>query len=202
MDMLRESTAAHHKRAEGHEFQRLLAKGRLPREAYGAWLVQLRHVHAALESRLADWLPGRPEVDAIMPEGWQKAPLLDADIASLSSEPVGPNDATQSVIDEIDTTATTAAIGLLGMFYVLEGSMNGNRFIARAIGGALQLRSEGLAYLCSYGESQPVVWGAFKESMRGVNFTSDEIDCLVHHAQMMFDGISRMSVAMASDVAS
>ncbi len=61
---------------------------------------------------------------------------------------------------------------LLGMHYVLEGSNNGSRFIARHVGRAYQLSTgPGLRYLDPYGDRQRAYWMDFKNAMGKFQFT-------------------------------
>jgi heme oxygenase len=52
---------------------------------------------------------------------------------------------------------------LLGVLYVLEGSTNGSRYIARNIRRAFGLERPGTRFMDPHGEHQPARWAAFKQ---------------------------------------
>jgi heme oxygenase len=83
-------------------------------------------------------------------------------------------------------------LSLLGYNYVLEGSMNGNRFIARALTPVLK----GIAattYLDPYGEEQRPVWGSYRERMNTAGFDASQAERIVAAARDMFSTIAGLS---------
>jgi heme oxygenase len=105
-----------------------------------------------------------------------------------------PLPATAALIRDIDRAAVEQPLALLGYHYVLEGSKNGNRFIARQLVPALGLApSRAVRYLDPFAEAQPAKWAAFKTDMTATGFTADQIDLLVAAARRMFEGIGELS---------
>jgi len=91
--------------------------------------------------------------------------------------------------------AASDELALLGMRYVLEGSNNGNRFIARAIRAGLP--GAPTRYLDPYGEAQRPRWVQFKADMDAVGFEAGQQDRIVAAAQEMFAAIGALSRELA-----
>lgn len=199
MTKLREATTEHHKRAEGHRFQKSLVKGELPEAGYVAWLGQMLLVHRALEQEL-DALASRcPEVATVLGDDWRKEERLLTDLVHLGASPlVTPNAATIGLIEQIREIGARGR-SLLGMFYVLEGSTNGGVFIARAVRHAYGLNGDGTRYLDPYGGMQRERWAGFKARMADLDLSGDDADAMVAAAQSMFDGITAVSEDLATN---
>jgi heme oxygenase len=198
MDRLRTGTADLHRSAEGQAFQRRLASAELSREAYIAWLVQMLHVHRALERPLAERMGRDPRFAALHPEQLQE-PYLLADLSALGVDgehPPAPLPATAACVARMARCADEAPLDLLGFHYVLEGSNNGNRFLARRLVPALGLQRGGGRYLDPYGEEQPLKWAAFKATMNEQPFGRDDMDRLVAAAREMFAAIGAISAEL------
>lgn len=195
MERLRAETAERHKRAEEHRFQRTLLSGRLTREQYAAWLGQMLVVHRALESAIDGVRPACAAL-GVVTDAQRHSRNLEADLRSLGAEPpaVEPLAGAAWLCGRIERAAREEPIALLGMHYVLEGSMNGNKFIAMAVRKGMDVRpGEGDRYLDPYGEGQRAVWAAWKAEMGERAFTPSEVDAMVRAACDMFDGVSKIS---------
>ncbi len=198
MIQLRDSTTHLHAQAEGHAFQRSLVTGEVGRDAYARYLQQMLLVHRALESALRDASNKVPAISRVVTTEQFQEPYLLEDLAfyGASSEGLTPTPGARDLISQI-TAASPAA--LLGFHYVLEGSNNGNRFIARAIRGAFRLEgSKGVRYLDPYGERQREVWSAFKTAMDAERFTDAETAAMVEAAKAMFECITAISNDLTS----
>ena len=198
MERLRAETADLHASAEGMRFQQNMVKGKLARADYCAWLGQMLHIHRALEAPLRARMTDANFV-ALRDEQMQEPYLLD-DLEWMGIEPGSQPtlSATAAMIDEIERVAQESPLSLLGYHYVLEGSNNGNRFIARRLGPALGLDGKGCRYLDPYGEAQREKWALFKSDMDGVGFSSAEKDTLVAAARRMFEAIGAISGELAA----
>jgi len=198
MTMLREGTAELHQRAEHQEFQQRMFRAELKREEYAHWLAQMWHVHRALERGLGAPRASDPRFAAV-PDEHAKEPLLAADLEALGAEPSPPLPATARLVARIEESARTEPLRLLGYHYVLEGSANGNRVLARRLLPALGLEP-GVAgrYLDPYGERQRETWTKFKDEMRTVELTAAESELLVDAAREMFGAISEISSELSS----
>lgn len=193
MERLRSETSELHKAVEQNGFQQALVGGSLPRGAYEDYLAQLLLVHRALETPLRARM-SEPPFNAVLAEYQFQEPYLLEDLAYFGRDvsAIESLPKTADLIGEIQRCARREPIALLGYHYVLEGSNNGGKFIARAIRGAYRLEDKGIRYLDPYGPEQRERWVAFKESMSEVEFSATQADHIVAAAKSMFVGVNRM----------
>lgn len=200
-ERLKNETWPLHQTAEQSPFQQMLVSGRLGREGYVEFLRQMRFVHAALEGHLQRATTSLPALANIVREYQYQAGYLDEDLRFFhaAEQAVRPLPATEQVIAEIDRVAARDPLALLGMHYVLEGSNNGSKYIARALQRALNLQpGPGLRYLDPYGDSQREYWRQFKSDLDAARFTDDEVSRLVEGARTMFVSITRVGASILS----
>jgi len=193
-----------HQKAESQPFQKSLVKGEVSRAGYAAWLGQMLLVHRVLESRLRELAERDGRVASVVTSEQHQEPYLVADLAALGADAAGAAalPATADLIRTIEEAAEREPIRLLGFHYVLEGSNNGNAFIARAIRSALGLEpGAGDRYLDPYGPRQREVWSAFKTQIDAQGFEDAEQRAMVEAARDMFEGVSAMSVDMSRELA-
>ncbi|MCC6319860.1 MAG: biliverdin-producing heme oxygenase [Phycisphaerales bacterium] len=191
MARLKSETAEQHRSAERKPLQQQMLRGVLPREAYGAWLGQMLLVHRALERAIEGARPLAGVLKLVTPEQ-EHSPRLEEDLRTLGTDPaaVRPNASTARLVADIERLATANPAAAFGLHYVLEGSMNGNKYIAMAM-----RRGQGLApgvgdrYLDPYGEAQRGKWAAFREAVDACAWNDRDADAAVEAAKMMFDGI-------------
>lgn len=194
-ERLKTETAEQHKRAENTEIQKLLVQGRVTREQYGAWLGQMKHVHAALESAVARQARADARVKIAQMEG-SHAARIAADMQVVGASEAAALASTAALIEEIHRTD---AVGLIGMHYVLEGSMNGGKFIAMGVRRGLGLTTgQGDTYLDPYGDRQRGVWAAWKGALDATEFTADECERVLSGAKAMFDGVTGLGVELSA----
>lgn len=192
--VLRESTSEHHDRAERQELQRRLVRGEVGREVYAAWLEQMLVVHRALEARLRE-LAARDDLpfdvpDVLLGPDREKVPELEEDLRVLGHDPEAAEamPAARALCTDFERWARDEPAALLGVHYVLEGSTNGGRFIAKGIRRGLGLENGGgTAYLDPYGDRQKELWAEFKEGLRALPVNGDRLDAMVAAARRTFD---------------
>ncbi|MGE3840564.1 MAG: biliverdin-producing heme oxygenase [Vicinamibacterales bacterium] len=195
MDRLRAETLAEHKAAESHPLQRALALGTLPRALYVRHLAQLRHVHAALDSALQSLAPVHAAIGTVLRPEHLQTSYLDDDLAYLgaTAEERAVVSATVRLVEAIDRMAEGDPLAILGYHYVLEGSNNGSKFLARVVQRAYDLPpGRGTRYMDPYGDRQKEVWAQFKTDMNAVGFSTEQADALVASAKVMFGAIAEM----------
>lgn len=195
MQRLKSETQDLHDAAESHELQRKLMKGELSRELYAAHLGQLYLVHKALESAIRDAQTSVPALQTVVHDYQFQVPYLEEDLAfyGLSIDSLEPTPGTARLIEKIEQAAKSDPIALLGFQYVLEGSNNGSKYIAKAVSRAYQIESgPGLRYLDPYGDNQRAYWGAFIADMAKCSFSDAQSDALVDAAGDMFRGIAEI----------
>lgn len=193
-DRLRTETRDLHDAAEQHPFQRALFKGTLPREQYVANLGQLYLVHRALEARIRERMSDTPALAGVVREYQFQEPYLAEDLSHFGVDPssIQPVPATRALIETIERQGCESPVALLGHHYVLEGSNNGSRYIARNVSRAygLPMGGSGLRYLDPYGEEQPAKWMEFKTDLLALSLTDREQDIVVGAAREMFAAIA------------
>lgn len=193
-DRLRTETRELHDAAEQHPFQRSLFKGSLPREQYVANLGQLYLVHRALEAKIRERISETPALAGVVREYQYQEPYLLEDLAyfGVEAESIQPVPATRAVIEAIERQGDECPVALLGHHYVLEGSNNGSRYIARNVSRAygIPMGGAGLRYLDPYGDEQPAKWMEFKTDLLALSLTETEQDAVVSAAREMFAAIA------------
>ena len=199
MDRLRESTAVLHEDSEKHAFQCALASGNLPRTTYVAYLSQLFLMHQSLEQHLRAHWESIPAFQSVIKEHQFQEKYLYKDLVyfEVDAQKVVPTAATRYIMSQIESSAHANPIALLGYHYVLEGSNNGAKLLAKSTRKAFELpENSGTNYLNPYGEKQREWWLAFKQDMNSVNFSEDEILKIIEAAKIMFAGF----VSIGSDL--
>ena len=163
---LREATSAHHRQAERSAFQQQLALGRVTRAAFAAWLGQMHLVYSALEAHVAH--AGAAALGGFAGRDWQRTSQLRVDLAHWGGSPLEhrPLPATARLLRELESWAAQEPRALLGVLYVLEGSTNGGRYLAKGLREAWQVEgAPGLSFLDPHGEAQFARWAAFKQEL-------------------------------------
>lgn len=195
MARLKQSTREYHEVAENHAFQKALAGGTLPREAYVRYLGQMLLVHSTLEQRLRRH-ESDPAWAAVVRHDRFKEPNLRHDLSYFGVNPaeVPPVPATNRLVADLRSLGDDAAGRLLGYFYVLEGSTNGSRFIAKRLRQCYGLTgNDGVSYLDPYGDAQRQNWEEFRRNMDAVEFEESQIAQLLDGAREMFGAITAIS---------
>lgn len=192
---LKDATWVSHQSAESRAWQRALARGEADPEHLAVYLAQLRRIHALLE-RLVD-----ADADLRATLGWDDAMRhsrrLDADLAALGATTgIAALPATEALLATISRAVAEEPHALLGFLYVLEGSMNGNRFLVRALRRGPAASRCGFAYFDPYGDEQPARWAAFKRSLDRVALGPEEESAVIAAALATFAGVSDLSEAV------
>ncbi|GJM26420.1 MAG: heme oxygenase [Phycisphaerae bacterium] len=195
MDRLRVATAQQHEEAENHPFQQAFFAGRLSRDAYARYLVELHHVYSALEGQIQNASKEKPELArVVVDENYREGDLID-DLKFFGVTPDchAPTPATETFVSHVEVLARTNPIALLGMHYVLEGSNNGSKFIARNIRRAYDLTDDGVRTLDPYGSDQRQKWLDYKMRMSALDLSQDDGDSIVEAAKYMFSALGHVS---------
>lgn len=190
MQRLKDSTSDLHTRAESSEFQRLLIKGEVSRTQYTQWLGQMLLVHAALERHMRALLASRPALSPVVRNDLFQEANLRADLAflGLDESQILATPAAARIIDLMETAGEKDPISILGFYYVLEGSKNGSKYIARAVRRGLDIEpGAGDRYLDPHGAEQSALWASFKQAMGELEFTEPQIESMIDAACRMFE---------------
>lgn len=207
MQQLKVSTAELHKFAESRELQRALFKGAASPVTFRRYLIELHAVHVALERGLAMWRAQQPELASVFSDEQMHSRNLELDIVSLArltdstaaAEFGARTSAAKKLIELLAEQTGDDPFALLGCLYVLEGSMNGNRFLYRALSKAWQIdRHGGLRYLDPYGDAQQENWQKFRLAMDALDANETNIARAVESACRTFEAIAAISDAISA----
>jgi heme oxygenase len=200
MQRLRSETSDLHSHAESRVLQQEIAKGEVDRSHFVAYLAQLHHAHEALESALEAARDHHPAIAVLATPDRMRIPDLDRDLEfyGVDIEGVQPAEATTRFTELVDATSQSNPVALLGALYVLEGSTNGGRFLAKALRRSWDLGAEGLAYFDPYGDDQTKQWSAFKTEMDRSVFDESQRDAMVSMARSTFEAIAEISDEVAT----
>lgn len=199
MKRLKTETRELHSHAESRTLQRQIASGEVGRGAFAAYLGQLFVVHRALETALAESGNSDAAIRAIATPDRMRVPDLERDLAfhDVNVDSLHAGAAARRFVANIDKVMSSDPVALLGALYVLEGSTNGGRFLARALRQSWNLDGEGLAYFDPYGDEQPRRWAAFKRDMDTIDFGADQQEAIIDMAKDTFKAISEVSDEVA-----
>ena len=193
---LKERTRELHEQAEQHPLQRALARGELPRSAYTEFLVQMLHLHRALESELRA-CAGDPNLDRVVHESQFQADNIEADLKFFGAEPRATLPATIEAIDMIGAVRSRSPSELLGVVYVLEGSKNGSAFLARVVRRAYGLEpGTGDRFLDPHGPDQRPIWARFKANLDAEELTPAQADGVEAAAGATFRAVTAIAQAV------
>lgn len=195
MQRLKAETGDLHSHAESRTLQKAIAAGEVDRAAFSAYLGQLYHVHNSLETALDGSRDVHPAIGALASKDRMRIPDLDRDLAFYGADrdqlPAG--DAAQKFSQRVDETRNADPVALLGALYVLEGSTNGGRFLARALRKTWGLDGDGLAYFDPYGDGQPQKWASFRREMEEAAFEAEQEEAIIEMAKTTFRAIAEVS---------
>jgi len=197
-DELKQRTAEMHRHAETRPLQKALVTGRVSREQLAVYLAQLGLFHQALESLMISRPHGH--LESLAECSCDHSRQIAADLQALEGvTTILPE--TERLVGLLREHAQERPLFILGALYVLEGSMNGNRFIARGLAGPLGLTpgKPGLSYWDPYGEEQRPRWARFRAVLDALTLTEAERDAVIDGAEFMFDAIARTSDAVAAE---
>ncbi|MFO0963718.1 MAG: biliverdin-producing heme oxygenase [Phycisphaerales bacterium] len=200
---LRERTREAHARAEKHPLQSRLVTGRTTRAEYAAWLVQLEPIWIALDAGLRTLAQGDPRVASMLRPYHTHAPRIAADLRYLGVEE-GPRaavtPAAKQLAQWVEAAAQRRDPALVGVWYVLEGSTNGGRFIARALAAGLDIPGpEGLRSQDPHGEAQRERWTEWRDALDAGRWGEGERVAIIDAAQRTFETLGEVMEEMERD---
>jgi heme oxygenase len=198
---LKAATQQHHDALETHPFQQRLMNGPITGMEYGRYLIQLHGLHAGLERHLFEQKPNCNAIASVFKPHHVRVPLLLADLKSLNMNDGATHllPACIAIVEHLASIAASKPTDLLGFLYVLEGSTNGGKFIARVIQAHLKLtQGVGTTYLDPHGPEQRARWTDFKRDLDALELSVDAAtgiresacECFVS-MKSLFDELSR-----------
>lgn len=191
-DALKERTREAHARAEKHAVQARMVKGEVSRAEYAAWLGQMLPVWREVDAGLAALGSRDARVAAMVRPFHAHADRLVADLEFLGERGSGhpPLAATARFVALVRGAERSGGPALVGIWYVLEGSANGGRFIAKALSRALGIAGpEGLTSFDPHGEAQRERWQAWRAGLDAQVFDEAEREAIIAAATATFDAV-------------
>lgn len=191
-DALREQTKDAHTMAERHPQQARLVKGEATRADYAAWLGQMLHVWRALDTGMGSKATEDSRIAAMLKPYHPHADRVQADLEYLAqtdglAAEHAELPATRKFVEFIAATADAITPDIVGVWYVLEGSANGGRFIAKALSRSLGLAGpDGLRSLDPHGEAQRERWQTWRAELDAQPWTAQERSLIVAAASVTF----------------
>ena len=192
---LKSETSDLHSHAESRTLQRAIASGEVDQTTFSAYLGQLYHVHNSLESALENSRNKNAAISTLATADRMRVPDLDRDLAfhGVELDQIAAGGAARQFAAKVEEIKALDPVALLGALYVLEGSTNGGRFLARALRKSWNLDGEGLAYFDPYGDEQPQKWAAFRRDMDEASFEADQQEAIIEMAKATFLAIAEVS---------
>lgn len=200
MARLRDATADLHRHAESRPLQRQMFEGTIARDAFAAYLGQLYLIHSRLESALERAGTRDESLAAIeRPERRHAGRLVDdLEHFGVAPDSVVPTTGTERFLAHLEELEGEKPIALLGPFYVLEGSTNGSRVLAKVLARVWRSADgRGLSYLDPYGEEQRSRWAAFKREVDALDLGETEQGAVIDAARGAFRAIADISDEVA-----
>ena len=190
MARLKSETAAQHAEAESKPLEAALVSGAIGQDQYKKYLAQRWLIHRELEAATDAALKKETRLGSLGLPGLYQTKNLESDLAQLGVDlkSIQPLKGATKLIAEIKNAASPAT--LMGIYYVFEGSKNGARYIAKALG--CRARITALKYLDPHGEAQRGLWMKFRADMDAIAWTPAEQDSMVKAAQATFTAISSL----------
>ena len=190
MARLKSETAAQHAEAESKPLEAALVSGAIGQDQYKKYLAQRWLIHRELEAATDAALKKDSRLGSLALPDLYQTKNLETDLAQLGVElkSIQPLKGATKLIAEIKSAPSPAT--LMGIYYVFEGSKNGARYIAKALGGRARITA--LKYLDPHGEAQRGLWMKFRADMDAIAWTPAEQDSMVQAAQATFTAISSL----------
>lgn len=199
-DRLKLETAALHREAESHPWQRALLTGKVDRGVFAAHQAQMYLVQKELEALLARERARGGAIGPVVRDYHFRAGLLESDLGILGvSSRADLSPATAGFLGWLQGAVETEPTAVLGVFYVLEGSTNGAKYIAKALERTLGLGvGAGLSYLDPHGEQLRPRWAQFRTDVDALSLSDEQRAAVVEAACRTFAYVSALMDELAS----
>lgn len=173
-----------------------MARGTISRAEYAAYLGQLLHLWNAIDDGVAKAAARDLRVKAMVREYHPHAWRVRADLRFYGRDGGAPAlGTTATMVEMIQAAAESSAI--VGAWYVLEGSANGGRYIAKSLATAFRLDGrDGLMAMDPHGEAQRERWQAWREALDAAGFDEAERAGILAAANATFEGMSGIMDAL------
>jgi heme oxygenase len=181
LDKLRSATSPSHRALEQIPISTALVKPTLTDAIYFDYLSLMRNIVADAEQHIFPQLRNSiPDLETRM-----KTPLLDRDLAMASITPKHESLPLSAFGPFSDAFA-------MGIFYVIEGSTLGGRFILKNVSETLgRDENSGASFFYGYGNHTGNYWKNFLAAMAAFESTYQNQDEIIEGAVFAFESIHR-----------
>lgn len=197
---LKARTQAVHDAAEHHAFHSLVMGPQASLNAYAMMLGQMLHVHGVLEPILRVKAQQDGAFTALVGDQYLHLNALIADLEFLGAgaQVLKPVPATRRFGEMIAQHGMqNPAWGLLGIFYVLEGSTNGGTIIAKRLREAHGWEDDrGTAFINPHGNQVRAAWKEWKTALDAIVIDSTSQEQVIQGACDTF----RMMMGVLTDL--
>lgn len=180
LEQLRAATSVSHKNLESLPVSASILSPRVTHKDYANYLSLMHDAIKSIETYIF------PKLTAIVPdiENRRKLPAIEADLSVLGHK----KENFETIFDHENQSAGFA----LGIFYVIEGSSLGGRFILKNIEQALGYNeTNGAAYFGGYGNKTGSRWKDFLHGMTACEAANDCGDDIIAGARFAFNAIHK-----------
>lgn len=206
---LKTQTQKQHDEAEGHPLHAVLFGSQgagVAREAYARLLGQHLLIQEAFEPWLRRAAAQRLWGAIVRDHHYHLAALRgDCEVIGVTVDMLRTLPATGRFIDRIEKLAEGDGAGLLGVFYVFEGSTNGGTIIAMRVKDLFGLSDEaGTRFINPHGSQVRPRWMEWKQGVDALRMTEAQRDAVIAGAQEAFtlshDVLSGVAGAMSMPI--
>jgi heme oxygenase len=193
-DLLKSETADAHHRAETHPVQKAFASGTIATADLAALFHRLHGLLSEVERRHETESATHPGLLALREDATPHRDRLAHDLAGLDprSEQAAASPAVARFVERLGGERWHPA-AIAGAFYVLEGSMNGNRFIRMGLERHRPDLTPHLSYLDPYGDEQRARWQATRARLDAVAPCETSRRIMLDAAHATFDCVAALS---------
>ena len=173
MNLVRSAISASHFQIEQTAFSKAMLDGGMNPFDYSRGLVQLWHIHFALERSV----PKRDEIASFFTPEMIRTQTIQRDLQAFGFDKnqFAPLEETNVIVEQIQAWERNSPYALLGCIYILEGSRMGSLVIAKPLGRSLGLpasETAGLEYHTEGAVATPMRLRNFKEKVDNSSFDS------------------------------
>jgi len=196
MTRLKEDTRQQHEEAEAAGYMHQLMAGRLSRDRFLASIEQTYLLHVGLTPMLKDLRQSSPKAAGVLKDyhlGHAEAAKRDLEFFGISTQGLEPNDGVRQFLADAQAVSAKHPEVLLGMFYVLEGSLNGAKILMKKYAELFQLDGvNGTQHLDPHGKEMRQRWMEFVMGMNNTPFDEPVQQAMVDAASLAFRDVGMM----------
>lgn len=196
MTRLKEDTRPLHEAAENQPYMHALMSGRLSKEHYLAALEQFYVLHVGVEERLRELLRKSRFAGAVVKDHHFRIAELakqDLEFFGKSTEGIKPVPGVVHFFEAADGYLAKNPDAYLGMFYVLEGSLNGAMFLVKKVRETFKIEGDnGVSHMVPHGQAMRQRWMEFVMGMNQLPFPEETKDDIVAAAGDAFNAVGEL----------